>query len=303
MTGKGWQKRAPGMVGAIALLCLATVVQAEVRVTDFQGRTVTLEKPAERIIALAPHIVENAYSAGAGDKLVAAVNYSDFPPEAKDLPQLGGYKAVSVEAIVALKPDLVLVWRSGNGDTLLRQLERLGLTVYVDEPRTLEDVARAVRDIGVLAGSEPEATENARAFTRRLEGLRAEYSGQSPVTVLYQVWNQPLQTLNGEHLVSDVIRLCGGRNAYADAEPIAPKINMETVLERDPHAIVASGMGDNRPEWLDEWKEWPGLTAVKQDNLFFVPPDLIQRHTFRILDGAELLCRHLSTARRRLSAP
>lgn len=301
--GKGMQKSALGMAGAIVLSCLALVARAEIQVTDFQGRTVTLEEPAERIIALAPHIVENAYSAGAGDKLVAAVNYSDYPPAAKELPQLGGYKAVSVEAIVALKPDLVLMWHSGNGDTLLRQLERLGLTVYVDEPRTLEDVTRAVRDIGVLAGTESEATENARAFTQRLAGLRAEYSDQSPVSVLYQVWNQPLQTLNGEHLVSDVIRLCGGRNAYADAEPIAPKINMESVLARDPQAIVASGMGDKRPEWLDEWKEWPGLTAVKQNNLFFVPPDLIQRHTFRILDGAELLCGHLSTARRRLNAP
>lgn len=294
------QRSAFGVAWAIALWHLATLTQvahADVQVTDFQGRTVTLEQPAERIVALAPHIVENAFSAGAGDKLVAAVNYSDYPPAAKELPQLGGYKAVSVEAVVALKPDLVLVWRSGNGDTLIRQLERMGLTVFVDEPRTLEDVARSVQAIGVLAGTEGEAEEAARVFTRRLEGLRGEYSDRPPVTVLYQVWNQPLQTLNGEHLVSDVIRLCGGRNAYADAEPIAPKINMESVLERDPQAIVASGMGDERPEWLDEWKEWPGLTAVKQDNLFFVPPDLIQRHTFRILDGAELLCRHLSTAR------
>ncbi|WP_347330327.1 cobalamin-binding protein [Marinimicrobium locisalis] len=298
MTGNRVQKRVLG--GVLAVWCVAIFVQAaraEVQVTDFRGETVALEKPAERIVALAPHIVENAYSAGAGDKLVAAVNYSDYPPAAKKLPQLGGYKAVSVEAIVALKPDLVLAWRSGNGDTLIRQLERLGLTVYVDEPRTLEDVARSVEAIGVLAGTEGEAKEAARAFTGRLEALRGQYSDRTPVTVLYQVWNQPLQTLNGEHLVSDVIRLCGGRNAYADAEPIAPKINMESVLERDPQAIVASGMGNERPDWLDDWKEWPGLSAVEEDHLFFVPPDLIQRHTFRILDGAELLCGHLSAAR------
>ncbi len=286
-------------VGALGITVLA--VQADVTVTDYQGREVTLTQPAQRIVALAPHIVENVYSAGAGDALVAAVNYSDYPPEAKALPHLGSYRAISHEAVLALRPDLVVLWGSGNGETLQRQLERLGLVVYVDEPRTLEDVARSIEDIGILAGTSAQAEKETQAYLERLESLRGHYSEQDPVSVMYQVWNQPLQTLNGEHLVSDVIRLCGGRNAYADAQPIAPKINLESVLERDPQAIVASGMGDERPEWLEEWKQWPKLTAVERDNLFFVPPDIIQRHTARILDGAELFCRHIDRARQRLA--
>lgn len=275
--------------------------QADVTVNDYQGREVTLSQPAQRIVALAPHLVENVYSAGAGDALVAAVNYSDYPPEAQGLPQLGSYRAISQEAVLAIKPDLVVLWGSGNGETLQRQLERLGLVVYVDEPRTLEDVARSIEDIGVLTGTSAQAESATRAYMERLQSIRNRYADRDPVSVLYQVWNQPLQTLNGEHLVSDVIRLCGGRNAYADAKPLAPTINMESVLERDPEVIVASGMGEERPDWLDEWKQWPELTAVQRDNLFFVPPDLIQRHTLRILEGAELFCRHIDRARQRLA--
>ena len=286
----------------IVALSTATAARADIQVTDYLGRTVQLAQPASRIIALAPHIVENVYSAGAGDKLIAAVNYSDYPPEARELPQLGGYQSLSLEAIVARQPDLVLAWGSGNGDTLIRQLERLGVTVYVNEPRTLEDVARSVREIGTLAGTQAVADRAADQFLERMDLLRSQYREATPVSVLYQVWNQPLQTLNGEHLVSDVIRLCGGRNAYADAEPIAPKINMESVLERDPQAIVASGMGEERPEWLNDWRQWPGLTAVRHNNLFFVPPDIIQRHTLRILEGAALFCRHIDTARQRLGS-
>lgn len=279
---------------------LSLTVRAEVAVTDYLNRVVRLEQPAERIVALAPHIVENVYRAGAGDRLVAAVDYSDYPPAALELPKLGSHNAVSLEQILALEPDLVLVWGSGNGETMLRQLERLGLTVYVDEPRKLEDVAHSVRAIGILAGSSETAELAAASYLAGLERLESQYVQAEPVGVLYQVWNQPLQTLNGEHLVSDVIELCGGRNIYADALPLAPKINMESVLARDPEIIVASGMGEERPDWLDEWKQWPSLTAVEHDNLFFVPPDIIQRHTIRIVQGAELFCQHIDTARQRL---
>jgi len=286
-----------GWIGLLVLL--AGPALAAIEVTDGLGRQVVLEAPAQRIVALAPHIVENAYSAGAGEQLVAAVNYSDYPSEAKDLPRVGGYNAVSLERILAKEPDLVLMWASGNGESTQRQLERLGLTVYVSEPRKLEDVAQAIVDIGTLAGTESVARGAADNYLERLERLRSQHAGLEPVSVFYQVWNDPLQTLNDEHLVSDVIRLCGGRNIYADAVTLAPKVNKESLLERDPQVIVASGMGEERPEWLDEWRDWPGLTAVQQDNLFFVPPDIIQRHTARIVEGAELFCTHLARARER----
>lgn len=287
----------------LPLICISALVgstQAQT-VTDYWDREIQLEQPARRIIALAPHIVENVYSAGAGEYLVAAVNYSDYPEPAKKLPQVGSYKSVNLERILALEPDLVVMWVSGTGEQAFQRLTQLGIPVYVDEPRKLPDVARSVRDIGALAGTQSIAEAAADGYLQRLQELQAEYAESEAISVFYQVWNQPLQTLNGQHIISDVIRLCGGYNIYADAVPMAPKINMESVLERDPQVIIASGMGEAKPEWLDDWLAWPKLSAVTHKNLYFVPPDLIQRHTLRILQGAELFCQHLAQARKRLS--
>ncbi|UTF60103.1 cobalamin-binding protein [Gilvimarinus sp. DA14] len=280
-----------------AMFAVFSVHAKVIEVVDARGKTLRLQQPAERIVALAPHIVENVYSAGAGPKLVAAVSYSDYPAEAQALPQVGSYKAVNYEAILALKPDLVLGWASGNGPEVARQLERLGLTVYVDELRTMDDIAAEVRTIGQLAGTSSVAEPKVSQWQQRLEQLKQAYHGAEAVTVFYQVWNDPLQTLNGEHLVSDVIRLCGGENIFADAISLAPKINIESVLARDPDTIIASGMGEQRPEWLEEWKQYTALSAVKNQHLYFVPPDIIQRHTLRILDGADTMCRQLDKVR------
>lgn len=285
------------MIWALTVLTSA-ICHAEISVTDFLGRKVTLEKPAQRIIALAPHIVENIYSAGAGDRLVGAVDYCDYPAEAKKIPRVGAISAYSLEAIVALKPDLVVMWNSGLGGKNLPKFLELGFTVYASDPKTLEDIPRSIRDYGILTGQQTVADQNAAAFTARLQQLREQYRGQKSVSVLYQVWNQPLQTLNNEHIISDVIRLCGGTNAFGDAPTIAPKISVESVITRNPQAIIASGMGEEKPEWLDDWKKYPGLSAVKNGNLFFVPPDIIQRHTIRMLQGAERMCEALEVARK-----
>lgn len=270
---------------------------AEIVVQDYLKREVSLPHAAQRIVGLAPHVVENLYAAGAGDKMVGAVAYSNYPEAATKLPLIGSFHAVNYEALLALKPDLVVIWHSGNGEKVLRQLEKLGLSVYVDEPRRLDDVAKTLRDLGKLAGTEKLSEQKAVDYMQQLQQLRKQYSDQTPVSVLYQVWHDPLQTINDKHLISDVIRLCGGRNAFADAIPLAPKLTLEAVLQRDPVAIVTSGMDEARPEWLDEWRKWPTLKAVRHGHLFFIPPDLIQRHTPRILQGAKLMCKHLQQTR------
>ncbi|MEM1110506.1 MAG: cobalamin-binding protein [Pseudomonadota bacterium] len=274
-----------------------TPAAAEIRATDVLGREIVLEQPARRIVSLAPHITEVVYAAGAGEKLVGAVSYSDYPEAAKALPRVGSYKKVSLEPLVELEPDLVLVWLSGNGEDLVAQLESLGLRTFVQEPRTLQDVAETLIRVGQLAGTEAAAESSAAQFLERYAALKSRYSEQRAVTVYYQIWNEPLLTLNGDHLISDVIRLCGGENAFADATPLVSRISVESVLLVDPQVIVASGMDEARPDWLDDWLDWPALTAVDNEQLYFVPPDLLQRHTPRIIDGAEILCRHLERAR------
>lgn len=281
---------------------LAAPSPAEISVTDFAERTVTLQSPARRIVALAPHIVENTFSAGAGDRLVGVVSHSDYPEAAQRIARVGSYQSWSLEAIVKLKPDLVLMWSSGNGMKTLPALERLGLNVYVSEPRQMQDIPATIRAIGKLAATQTSSEQEAQRIDNNLAELAAQYRAENPVSVFYQVWHAPLQTLNGDHLISDVIELCGGYNVFSDAASLAPKINIESVLRRNPEAIVASGMDAARPEWLDRWKAYPSLTAVRNDALFFVHPDHIQRPTARILLGARVLCEQLASMREREQA-
>lgn len=271
---------------------------ADVSAIDLRGREVQLSEPAKRIVALAPHIVENAYSAGAGDKLVGVVSYSNYPESAKKIETVGNYQSWSLEAIIAQRPDLILMWGSGNGLGALATLERLGIPIFISDPRKLQDIPYTIRAIGKLAGTQSVSEPEALRVEREIATLRSIYSEKMPLSIFYQVWDNPLQTLSGEHIISGVMKLCGGYNAFEDAVSLAPKIGLESVLHRNPTAIVASGMGAARPDWLDDWKRYPSLYAVKNNGLFFVHPDHIQRPTARILLGAKTLCEQLDTMRR-----
>ena len=281
----------------LLLALLPALAAAEIRLQDAQGNEVVLAQPAQRIVSLAPHLTEVVYAAAAGAQLVGTASYSDYPEAALSVPRVGSYNNVSYESLVALKPDLVLVWLSGNGVETANRLRELGLTLFVSEPRTLEDVATSLRQIGRLSGHDQEAEQAAARFMGQLRYLRETYSTQSAIDVYYQIWNEPLLTLNGEHLISDVVRLCGGRNVFADAMPMVLRINVESVIRADPQVIVASGMDEARPEWLDDWRRWTTITAVREQQLYFIPPDLLQRHTPRIIQGAQLLCEYLAQAR------
>lgn len=284
-----------------SVLCFAPVARAELVVTDANGASVRLAAPAQRIVSLAPHITELLYAAGAGGRLVGVVEYSDYPAQAKKLPRVGGYTRPDLEAILSLKPDLVLAWYSGNPPAALEKLKALGIAVHVSQPDRMADVAAELERYGILAGTEPAAHAAAAAFRARYESLKLRYSQRPPVAVFYQIWKQPLMTVNDKQIISDAIRLCGGRNVFGSLPVLAPTVTVEAVLAANPEAIIASGMGDERPEWLDDWRRWTAITAVKQGNLYFIPPQEIQRHTPRLLDGTEKLCRALEAARAKRS--
>lgn len=286
------------LLGGLALLPAA---RAELVIKDDTGFDLRLKAPAKRIIALAPHLAESLYAAGAGDRLVGTVDYSDYPPAAKMLPRVGGYSRIDLEAVAALKPDLILAWESGNSMPQVDKLRALGLSVFVSQPNKMENIADQLERMGQLAGTEAVAKAAALNFRQRLEELRAANAGKAKVRVFYQIWKAPLMTVGGPQIISDAITLCGGSNVFGHLAKMAPTVSLEAVLEADPEAIVATGMGDAKPEWLHDWAKWTRLTAVKRNNLFHINPDIMQRHTPRILDGAEQLCTHLDTARRHLS--
>ena len=174
----------------------SAAIAGDNRLIDDSGYTLVLNKPAQRVISLAPHLTEQVFSAGAGDRLIATVNYSDYPEAALALPRVGTYKKVNYELISELKPDLILAF-GGNGMEMVNRLRALGFKVYMDEPQSLEDVALLLEDLGLLLGAEEQAKAAAADFRQRYQALQNQYQQQEAVQVFYQVWNQPLLTING----------------------------------------------------------------------------------------------------------
>jgi iron complex transport system substrate-binding protein len=290
----------------VALFVLVISTQAHaLTVTDDSGATVTLNAPAQRIVSLAPHVTELLYAAGGGDRIVGAVEYSDYPPQAKSIPRVGDNKSLDLERIVAMKPDLIVVWRHGNALRQLDRLRELHVPMFFSEPHKLEDIPATIDKLGVLLGTSNEANKASNAFRHDIDNLRTRYANQSPVSVFYQVWDDPLMTLNGSNTVSEVIELCGGRNVFADLKPLVPTISTEAVLAADPEAIVTATPGATKSERvlpsLETWRKWPSMKAVARGNLFGIDGDLINRPTPRLALGAKALCEDLDAARARRS--
>ena len=288
------------LFGAV-LLSAFSADAGTIEVVDDIGRTVKLDKPAARIVSLAPNITENLFAAGLGRLVVGAVSYSDYPAGARLVPAVGSYDNFNIETILSLQPDLVVAWKEGNQYQQVDRLIRLGLTVFVNEPQRLEDVAADITRFGILGGREDEAGAVAQEYMAGLSRLRDRYSGLEKVTVFYQVWPSPLITVTDKQVIGDVIRLCGGANIFAGLGAPTPQVGKEAVLAKNPDAIIVSGMTEARPDWLDEWKQWPFLKAARYGNLFFIDPDIIQRHTPRILLGSRQLCELLEQARKNIN--
>ena len=235
--------------------------------------------------------------AGAGHLIVGAVNYSDYPEQARDIPQIGGYNNFNVELILSSQPDLIIAWREGNQKQQVEQLIELGLTVYINAPRQIEDIDKTIRQFGILSGNSAQADIGQCCLLTELNALRSQYSGLTPVSTFYQVWHEPLITVNDEQLIGQAIKLCSGKNIFTKLTSLTPQVSVEAVLASDPQVIIVSGHGEPRPEWLEQWQQWSFLQAVKKQQLFLIPPETIQRQTSRILAGTRLLCEHLQQVR------
>ncbi len=286
---------------ALALLSMtaAPALADERCAVDDRDREVCLGQPASRIAALSPGATELTYAAGAGEQVVAVVAYSDYPPEAKGVQSVGSHTRMDLETLVSLGPDLVIGWITGNPAEQLETLESLGLPVFMIEPRSVEGVASAIERLARLAGSEAAGDAEAARFREGMAALAERHAESEPVSVFYQVWDEPLMTVNDEHLIGQVVTLCGGVNVFGELSRLVPRLDDESLLAADPEAIIAGGMGEENRHWLTHWEQYPALTAVARDNLFFVPPSLIQRPTPRLLEGSRILCEKLEVARGR----
>jgi iron complex transport system substrate-binding protein len=276
-----------------AAAALAAGTQA-VQLADDRGVTVTLERPAERIVTLAPHLAEIAFAAGAGERLVGVSTFSRYPAQAERLPVVASFGRVDIERVIVLKPDVVLGWQSGNSPLQLARLERLGLRVFVTEVRSIPDIARLVRELGRLAGSAVLADERARVFELGIRKLREGYARARTVALFLEVWHRPMLTVSGGHLISDAIGICGGRNVFAESKALTPHVSNEQLLAARPDAIVTVGYGSETPA---AWRGLESVPAVHGNRIYAIDPDLLLAQGPRFLDGVRALCERLEAAR------
>jgi iron complex transport system substrate-binding protein len=285
---------------AALLVSVASFAHAEnITSIDDAKQSITLTKPAQRIITLAPSLTELAFAAGAGDKLVAVSAYSDFPAGAKKLPQVSDASGVSFESLLALKPDLVLAWKSGNRASDLQRIRDFGIPVFAIEIERMNDVPRALRNIGLLAATLSISERAATDFEQRIETLRVANTAKSKVSVFFEISREPLMSVNRDHAISEVIRLCGGENAFAEMAPLVFVTPLEVLFSKQPDAIIytSSDASEKMPS-----PRYRGLKAANEKRVYRISADPILRTGPRMAEGAANVCATLDQARQSIAA-
>ncbi|MCP4046090.1 MAG: cobalamin-binding protein [Gammaproteobacteria bacterium] len=269
---------------------------ANITLQQANGETLTLAGPAKRIITLAPNLAELLFAAGAGTQLKAVVEYSRFPAQVARLPRVGDAFRIDLERILEYEPDLVIAWKSGNSQTALQKLKQLGITVWQIEITRPGDIAEVVENMSRAAGTEAQGVAVARQLQDRLTHLRQQNSNKTPVDYFYQIATRPLYTVNGQHIISHSLEICGGVNVFSDLPALAPQISREAVVLANPQAMIAPEISGEAPA-LQGWQEWPRLQAVENNSMIYLPADEISQATPRLLDSIELACKLLDEIR------
>jgi len=292
---------APGHLMSVLFLLLGLAGPqaslAEINLTQANGETLTLPKPVGRIITLAPNLAELVFAAGAGDLLKAVVEYSNFPAPVRTIPRIGDAFRIDLEGIIELKPDLVIAWQSGNPQTALQKLEQLGITVWqveITRPGQIPDTVEAISNV---AGTQSVGHPSAQQLRNRLNELLRQNAMKTPVRYFYQIAARPLYTINGHHIISRSLAICGGVNVFSDLPTRAPQISRESVILKNPEVMIAPELPGEIPA-LGHWQDWPRLTAVSNSNLLYLPADQISQATPRLLDSIELACALLDDFRK-----
>jgi len=273
----------------------ATAAQAAITVKDDAGLNVTVNKPALRVISIAPSVTELLFAAGGGSRVVGAVNYSDYPEAAKRIPRIGSNREIDMELLISLKPDLIVAWRHNSSERQIEMVRQLGIPVFQSDPQKLDEIPDSVLRLGQLMGTEAVARPVATQLREQLASLRAKYANRAPVRTFYQVWDKPLYTLSGKHILTDAMHLCGGVNIFDKLSVTAPIVTLESVLQENPEVIIATA--EKNYGGVDLWKPYGTLTAVRNKNLFMLDGHLLNRAGPRMIQGTATMCEVLEQAR------
>jgi iron complex transport system substrate-binding protein len=280
---------------ALVIAQYASAATNQITVIDDTGQTVSLATPAKRIVSLSPHITELLFEIGAGKKIVGAVEFSDYPEAARQLSRIGSANRLDMEKILSLEPDLVVAWHSGNSVQDIQAITRFGIPVFYSEPRKLDQIASNMSRLGKLTDNPELATAKAKAFQQKIALLRQQYGNERNVRAFFQLWHQPLMTVNGEHILNDLMVLCGATNVFVDLAALTPVVGREAVIRQRPDVIVAT---DVSVESLKSgWRSYPQIPAVQSGRLYVLSADLLHRQGPRLANGAEQLCRAINQVR------
>jgi iron complex transport system substrate-binding protein len=277
-------------------LCASAVAPGAVIVPDDTGRTLTLPSTPTRIISLAPGATEMLFAAGAGQRVIATVQYSDEPAAAKQVPRIGDVVAIDMEKLVALRPEVAVVWPGGGNPAQIEEIGRMGIPLYRQQVNALADLPGSLRRLGALAGTSASAEQAARNIEARLATLSHTYERGRHPSVLLQVWNHPVYTVGGTHLMSDALRLCGARNVFGDLRDLGPAVDVEAVVARNPDIIVAAAPPGAGKEWLADWRRFTTLRAVRTGNLIAFEDQRLTRLGPSVVTATEALCKVLASA-------
>ncbi len=284
----------------VLLLLFGQTAFARVEVMDDFNRLVMLESPATRIISLAPHNTENLYSAGLGGRIVGVDEFSRYPHSARDIQSVGSAVQLNIEAIIALNPDLIVVWQTVGNKEKLEKLEELGYTLYYSEPRSFEGIIKNIEDFATLGATTAQITPKPEQLRREIEEVKKQYSALAPQSVFYQIWSNPLMTLNGDHFISRVLEICGAHNIFSGLSIIAPRVSVEAVIQGNPDIII-TGDASGAAQDISLWQPWQGISAVANQNYLLVNSSVMHRHTARMIMGIRELCQEIDRVRNQSS--
>mgnify|MGYP001606273080 CR=1 FL=1 len=259
--------------------------------TDALGRTVVLPDSPRRIVSLAPHLTEILFAVGAGDRVVGATAFCDYPEAAKRVPRIGGFSDPSIERVLAAQPDLVIATLVGNRREIVEELIRLGLPVYVSGVEAISEIPREVRRIGAVAGRAEGGESAARPMETALAEIARRTAGRPRVAVYYQLWDQPYMTVSDGSFIDDAIHLAGGRNVFAGLSAANPRVSLEAVVAAKPEVMILSGMGKEGAGLASRWSRYSTIPAVAGGRIHIVNSDLLHRPGPRVIEGVEQLAR------------
>ncbi len=268
---------------------LTAIAQATISVQDGTGKNVTVPHEIRKVVALTPHAAELAYSAGAGSKLVGVTQESDYPEPVKSLPKIGSYVQINLEAIIKLKPDLVIAWQDSGQAPLIQALRQAGIPVFMSHPLAPQDIATEIHALGALNGTPNIAKQNTAPFRLYLQTL-AQSPKTPTVNSVFLVGYKPIYAISNNSFLGKMLQMCGANNVFGHIQQPAFTLNPEALLQQPLQVAFISGKSE-----LKQWQDFYSK-AAKPPKLYSINADL--RPSLRIKSSLQQMCLIIDSERR-----